>query len=163
MLGAPQPLKKLEMTSFLVAPPLAACCSSDDPRIDARAINVLRLSRVIKAVDWFSIVSNIRASTCCLMVCGKTVDTNDDDQLHEEQHKTVDKMRTLGVFLPTETVEAVEPPKDDAQTSADLPVWRAGQVVRINEDTSYTIKYDESGEFWMECPREKVRSLVLDF
>ena len=36
-------------------------------------------------------------------------------------------------------------------------MWHTGQVVRINEDETYTIKYDESKEFWMECPKEKVR------
>ena len=129
----------------------------DSPRIDARAINVLRIFRFIKAVDWFHIVSNIRNSACCITVCGASVDTHDDDQLVEEQNKTVDKMRTLGVFLPTETVEAVEPPNEEEQTPVDKAVWKTGKVVRINENSSYTIKYDDSAEFWMECPREKVR------
>jgi hypothetical protein len=108
-------------------------------------------------VDWFHIVSNIRNSACCITVCGASVDTHDDDQLVEEQNKTVDKMRTLGVFLPTETVEAVEPPNEEEQTPVDKAVWKTGKVVRINENSSYTIKYDDSAEFWMECPREKVR------
>mmetsp|Transcript_63478 Transcript_63478/g.119181 ORF Transcript_63478/g.119181 Transcript_63478/m.119181 type:complete len:571 (+) Transcript_63478:732-2444(+) len=73
-------------------------------------------------------------------------------------------MRQLGIFLPTETVEAAEknqggelfgvtPKRSDAKPV----VWHTARVVGVNEDGTYCVRYDESGEYWPVCPPGDIR------
>ena len=66
----------------------------------------------MKAADWSAHFHTVRTSKFCLILCGSTRDTTNEDNLHDEQKKNRDKMRKLGIFLPTETVEAAERPPD---------------------------------------------------
>lgn len=79
----------------------------------------------MKAADWSTIFKGIRNSACCVILCGTNRDTTQEDNLMDELKSNTDKMRSLGIFLPTETVEAAEMPADASLflgIVADTPV-----------------------------------------
>jgi hypothetical protein len=123
-----------------------------------RAINVLRLIRFVKAADWLNIVENIRSTSFCVAILGKPLDTSMEDQVAEEKKLALEEMSKLGIYLPRETVEVVNPVNNEPPTETYKDIkWRDAVVVRINDKGLYTVRFEEDGEYWDRCPPNKIR------
>lgn len=153
-----------------------AVSQSADANSSARAINIIRFSRALKAVDWFLVIRRIRNSACCIAVLGSTLDTSSEDAIDEAEKAQLDDMKKRGIFLPSEIVEVVnsrdiaysQAAPDEKTSKASLPphlstkgkrdvLWRYAIVVGVNPDETYTIKYQGNGAYWSKCPKGKMR------